>query len=340
MSVFALTATGVGSWPGVDPLVPAAVVLGELGGAGGLPYLPELPARGAGADMIGRTAAMLVDLPVDVSPSGYRLSTRPGALWRRARELMQRDIDAFEEHWERGNHRAHVRAVKIQITGPVTLAASLELVNGHPALDDKGATRDVAESLAEGVTRAVAELTRRLGVPIVVQIDEPRLSAALHGEIRGVSVLQPARTPPAAEAEGLLSVVAGACASAMVHVCSHSIPWSLLSALPVSAVNVPLADAGRAVDREFIEGCAEFLDSGRTVVFGVVPVGGERAGTSAAQLAERVLALGSAAGFAPAGLVQRAGISPECGLAGVSVRAAQHVTRLTREVAEQLQEAR
>lgn len=338
MSVFALTATGVGSWPGVEPLVPAAVVLGELGGDGGLPYLPELPARGPGADMIGRTAGMLVDLPVDVSPSGYRLSTRPGALWRRSRELLQRDIDAFEEQWERGNHRTHVRAVKIQFTGPVTLAASLELGNGHPALDDKGATRDVADSLAEGVTHAVAELTRRLGVPIVAQIDEPKLAAALDGEIRGVSVLQPARRPSAAEAEGLITAVAGASASAIVHVCSDAVPWSLLVALPVSAVNVPLVDTGRAEDREFIEGCAEFLDSGRTVVFGVVPAGGERRDISAEQLAERVLAFGAAAGFAPAGLVQRTGISPECGLAGVSMRAAQHATRLSRAVAEQLRD--
>ncbi|MGZ6772647.1 MAG: hypothetical protein ACXVGA_08965, partial [Mycobacteriaceae bacterium] len=64
------TATGIGSWPGTDPVEAARVVLGELGV---LPHLVELPARGVGADMIGRTAALLVDIAVEVSPSGYRV---------------------------------------------------------------------------------------------------------------------------------------------------------------------------------------------------------------------------------------------------------------------------
>jgi len=52
------TATAIGSLPGTDPLEAARTVAGELPE---LPYLPELPARGVGADMIGRTAALLVD---------------------------------------------------------------------------------------------------------------------------------------------------------------------------------------------------------------------------------------------------------------------------------------
>jgi hypothetical protein len=50
VSVFA-TATGIGSWPGTSPRRAAEVIVGELHQ---LPYLTELPARGVGADMIGR----------------------------------------------------------------------------------------------------------------------------------------------------------------------------------------------------------------------------------------------------------------------------------------------
>lgn len=50
--------------PGTDPAEAVAVVLGELPD---LPHLPELPARGAGADLTGRTAALLVDLPVETT---------------------------------------------------------------------------------------------------------------------------------------------------------------------------------------------------------------------------------------------------------------------------------
>ena len=49
-------------------------VVGELPD---LPHLPELPARGAGADLIGRTAALLSDLRVDLQPGGWRLSGGP-----------------------------------------------------------------------------------------------------------------------------------------------------------------------------------------------------------------------------------------------------------------------
>ena len=45
-----------------------------------LPHLGELPDRGVGADMIGRTAGLLIALPVDTTPRGWRLAVadRPG----------------------------------------------------------------------------------------------------------------------------------------------------------------------------------------------------------------------------------------------------------------------
>ena len=48
--------TGVGSMPGTDVLEAIATVTGEFPD---LVHLPELPQRGPGADMIGRTAALL-----------------------------------------------------------------------------------------------------------------------------------------------------------------------------------------------------------------------------------------------------------------------------------------
>src|SRR4051794_26613115 len=84
-------ATGVGSMPGTDPREAAAVVTGELPV---LTALPELPARGVGADMIGRTAGLLVDIAVEVRPSGYRVTAKPGRDQRRAVDLLRTDLDA------------------------------------------------------------------------------------------------------------------------------------------------------------------------------------------------------------------------------------------------------
>ena len=66
------SATGIGSLPGIDIAEAVKTVFGELP----LPYLPELPARGPGADMIGRSAGLLVDLPI----TGFDLRVDAGAI--------------------------------------------------------------------------------------------------------------------------------------------------------------------------------------------------------------------------------------------------------------------
>ena len=55
--------TGVGSWPGTSPREATEIVLAELA----LPHIVELPARGVGADLIGRSAALLVDIAPDAA---------------------------------------------------------------------------------------------------------------------------------------------------------------------------------------------------------------------------------------------------------------------------------
>ncbi|MGV0802294.1 methionine synthase, partial [Mycolicibacterium elephantis] len=93
MSVFA-AATGIGSWPGTSPRQAAEVIVGELHT---LPHLAELPARGVGADMIGRAGALLVDIGIDTVPRGYRVASGRTAVARRSMSLLDEDVDAFEE---------------------------------------------------------------------------------------------------------------------------------------------------------------------------------------------------------------------------------------------------
>ncbi len=82
-------------------------------------------------------------------PRGYRLVARPGAVTRRAISLLDEDMDALEEAWEAAGLRNDGRVVKVQAPGPVTLAAEIELANGHRAITDPGALRDLAASLGE-----------------------------------------------------------------------------------------------------------------------------------------------------------------------------------------------
>ena len=176
--------------PGTSPAEAMRIVAGELPD---FPHLPELPDRGPGADLTGRTAALLVDIPVEVTARGWRLAERPGRDLARARTMLSSDLDALEEVLDgfRG-------PVKIQVCGPWTLAATLELTRTmNVAIADPGAVGDLTASLAEGVAAHAAELAKRVpGARLVVQIDEPALAAVAGGEVptaSGLSRISPSR---------------------------------------------------------------------------------------------------------------------------------------------------
>src|ERR1700744_6419731 len=118
--------------PGTDPAEACRIVFGEVPD---LPYLPELPDRGPGADVTGRTATLLVDLPVQTTPRGWKLTDRPGRDVSRAAGYWSRDLDTLEEVAQ-----GYTGALKIAVCGPVTLAGTLELRHSlNPALADPGA---------------------------------------------------------------------------------------------------------------------------------------------------------------------------------------------------------
>ena len=140
--------------PGTDPQEACAVVMGELPD---FPFLPELPGRGVGADMIGRTAALLVDLPVETTPRGWKFATHPGKDQRRAESFLSFDLDALQVAADGYNG-----ALKISVCGPLTLAARIELSRTqNPALADEGALADLTASLAEGIAAYVAGVAAR-----------------------------------------------------------------------------------------------------------------------------------------------------------------------------------
>lgn len=326
MNVFA-AATGIGSWPGASPREAARVIVGELHR---LPYLPELPGRGVGADMIGRAGALLVDIAIDTVPRGYRIAARPGAVTRRAASLLDEDVDALEEAWETAGGRHRGRAVKVQAPGPITLAADLELSNGHRAITDPGALRDLCASLAEGVAAHRAELARRLASPVVVQFDEPLLAAALSGRISGVTALTPVHPVDETLAIGLFDELAGTVGTeVMVHVCAPEVPWKILQRSRIHAVAVDVGTLGDAG----LDGLGEFVDSGRTAVLGLVPSLPPEVRPSAEEIAAAAAAVTDRIGFPRTVLGTRIGISPTCGLAGATAAWARVATGLSERAA-------
>lgn len=198
-------ATGLGPLPGTDPVEAARIVFGELGD---LPHLPQLPARGAGADAVGRTVAMLVGLHADVLAGRWRIVPRSSRDERRARETLERDLDVLEDVGG-----AHPGPVKIQAVGPWSLAAAVELPRGEKFLADRGATRDLTESLVEGLRQHAADVRSRLSRAsrVLVQLDEPLLVDVLRGSVASASGWDRLPAPEAGPAEHVLAAALEAC---------------------------------------------------------------------------------------------------------------------------------
>ena len=151
--------TGSGPWPGTDPLEAQAAVLGDLVAAPsdvtGLPFAPVLVDRRPWADLVGRGVALLVDLPAELGPHGWRLTARPGHDLVRARSALRDDLDALAVA-----AHGYTGPLVVPVLGPLSLAAVLALAGGERVVSDPSALRDLADSLAAGLAEHLAALVR------------------------------------------------------------------------------------------------------------------------------------------------------------------------------------
>ncbi|HZZ47984.1 MAG TPA: methionine synthase [Pseudonocardia sp.] len=318
-------ATGIGSLPGLDPLEAARTVAGELPA---LPHLVELPARGVGADMIGRTTALLVDLATELVPSGYRVTSRAGLDQRRANDLLRTDLDALEEALD----ATRPDWVKVQAAGPWTLVANIELRSGHRVLTDRGARREFAASLTEGLVVHVAEVAARTGARVAVQLDEPSLPAVLAGSLPTPSGFGMVASVPQPDVEAVLRELIEALSDhpVIVHCCAAKPPIRLLRAVGASAVAVDAQLVGTHASA--LDAVGEAWDAGTPLLLGLVPSSRPGAEPNLRELARPALDLADQIGFAREKLPQLVVPTPSCGLAGSTPEWARRAMTLCREL--------
>jgi len=327
------SATGVGSMPGTDPAEALAVVLGELPD---LPHLPELPARGVGADLTGRTAALLVDIPVETTARGWKLAARPGRDQRRAAELLARDLDAAHEAAD-----GWTGPFKVQVCGPWTLAATVELSRSqNPALADPGAVADLTASLAEGAAAHVADIRSRIpGATVLLQLDEPALPAVLAGSVPTASGLNRVGAVDATvTCDGLRAVLGAATAFSLVHCCARDVPLRIMKEAGAHAVGFDLSLLRSEEEQDEL---AEVVEAGLGILAGVVDIPQRTAAGASPSPREpgaRVLELWHRMGIAAGGLDRQVVLTPACGLAGASQAGARAALASCREAARLLPE--
>ncbi|HVT21549.1 MAG TPA: methionine synthase [Mycobacteriales bacterium] len=322
-------ATGVGSLPGEDIDAAMAASFDELPG---LPHLPELPARGPGSDMVGRTGALLAGLAVDRTPSGWRLVDRPGLDQRAAKEVLDGDLDALLPVAGPG----YDGALKLQLAGPWTLAAGLDLPRGGAALGDAGAVRDLVASLAETAKEHLADVRRRLpGANLVLQLDEPSLPAVREGRVRTQSGLGTLRVPEDSEVVAALAqIIAAVDVPVAVHCCAARPPLQLFRSAGAAAVGLDLTLGD--VDHDTL---GEIVEAGVAVWLGVVPSLGPGIPPVPRDVAQPVRRLWRELGFDPDALPASVAVTPSCGLAGASPGWASSAYRIVGQVARALAEA-
>jgi methionine synthase II (cobalamin-independent) len=328
------TATGIGSLPGSNPREAAQLIFDELPD---LPFLAELPGRGPGADMIGRTASLLVDIAVELTPGGWRIADHPGRAMRRAKSMLSSDLDAMEEVLD-----GYQGPLKIQLAGPWTLAATIEQPHSQKvALADPGLVTDIASSLAEGVKAHVAEVAKRVPrATLLVQLDEPSLPAVADGNVPTPSGLSRVREVDEEVLRAKLREVLDATrAYTIVHCCAPGYPFGIINGAGADAVSF---DLSLLAHRDY-DNLAETVERGSGLLIGALPTNGlarppERPRPTPQGTASAVREVWQRIGLPPASCAQQVVITPACGLAGVSPDQARDALRWCREAARILPE--
>jgi methionine synthase II (cobalamin-independent) len=334
-------ATGVGSLPGSDPREAVRTIIGELPD---FPHVPELPERGPWAGMTGRSAALLVELPVDLQPAGWRLVDRPGTDLRRSQALLREDLDALEEFTD-----GYAGLLKLQVCGPFTLASTLEKMRGDKVLGDYAARHDLAQSLTEGVRAHVAEVVRRVPrAQVVLQVDEPAISAALAGEVPTISGFGRLRAVDELEVRRELSALATAVGvPTVVHCCAGQPPVDVLHADGVAGISFDLALLDLDDDTSLAP-LAVVVESGGVLLAGIVPttpaddgarLDGARIDRDRVDVAagrRRIATLWHRLGQPADALASRVAVTPTCGLAGAAPSYAREAMAAARAIATAL----
>ena len=310
-----MSATGIGSLPGTDIREAVGETFGELPD---FPYLPELPDRGPGAEMIGRTAGLLVDLPVELYAGRWRVGSRPGADLRRAHDLLERDLDVLTERAD-----GYTGSLKIQSAGPWTLAASVELALGAAILRDHVGVRDLADSLREGLTEHVAQVRRRVpGAEVYLQLDEPSLPAVLAGRVPTASGLYTYRAVPATTAREVLETFTESVGVPIIaHCCAPDAPLDLFREAGFAGLAIDLSQV------DVLDPLGYAVDSGMLLLAGI-PLADK-------DPAARIQRLWKDLGFAP-DKVSEVVVTPACGLAGVTPEQARAAIKACQDASRRL----
>ena len=182
--------------------------------------------------MVGRTMALLAgvssEFAVTTTPTGWRLaghlsSALPGSM-RRAECLAGRGSRCGRELLRR------LQRVLVQLVGPWTLAACVELPHGDRLCVIEALFPTPQAALVQASVTFLSTLRRRLpNAKFMLQFDEPMVDRVLEGSVptpSGFSAYSPVERPIAiASLARCVEAVQQWGAIPGIHSCAASAPW-------------------------------------------------------------------------------------------------------------------
>lgn len=214
--------TGPGPWPGAELLPQQLSIFDDLGqvpfGVQALPFWASLEGSAPYADTLGRTLSILEQLPLEVGPHGWKLADRPGMDEQRLARALDHDVEALTFA-----AAGYSGPLTLSVVGPWTLAATLYLARGDRVLTDRGAVRELTDSLAAGLVDMMGRLRSALpGIELTVQIDERHIGQIAAGVLptfSGYSRIHAVPGPElAAQSQVLYQAITAAGAKPVVRV--------------------------------------------------------------------------------------------------------------------------
>jgi hypothetical protein len=229
--------------------------------------------------------------------------------------------------------------LKLQLRGPMSLAANLYLHSGERALLDPGARRDIAQSLAAGAAEHLAKVSGSVpaGTGLVVQLDEPEIAQVLSGTIATASGYRTLRAVAAHEVSHSWQLVVSALREAgavevVVAVPAAEAPFAAVAAGGADGIAVPAAGLSTGQ----WEAIAAAVEADRRIWLGALATTDPAAPLPQVRaLVDSVLRPWRQLGL-PASRLPQLRITPSTGLAGHSPAAARQVLARLGQVADAL----
>ncbi len=324
-------ATAIGSMPYVDPREACSLVFARLPE---IPAWPQLPKK-----------SFLENMYVQFSEGFPGVTLEGDRIWvDRSRDLSQpleqlyaaylenkieygaissRYAAGFHEFIKEAGEKAG-KAVKGQVTGPISLGLSVTDQNRRPLLYDEVLADAIAKHLR--LKAAWQEKTLKSIFPkTIISVDEPYLHSV------GSAFVSVSREQVVTLLEEVLGGISGLKA---VHCCGNT-DWSIVLQTSLDILSFDAYDYGETLALYPTE-VKNFLNRGGVIAWGIVPnIAQALAKETSASLGDRLeeaMSLLSKKGIGSETIRSHCLITPTCGLGSVSVEAAKRALELVAAV--------